>query len=239
MDSPNNAAPVWDWPSSARSSKRTVATNPAIAGEEPGRVVFALHRALAKALEIARSYNLMHGGSDATAALVISSGVLGRRPTVGVPLPGYRTVVLDADDPYVRLARSALPEPDWARPERGELRLFYQPKVDARTRAMTGVEALLRCGAIVAVNYLPTDQRGPLVIQTLSKGHGGNRVYETQVCAMCHVPEQGFTVNELKTSVGMEGVSLRRKVTDNLATVLVTTGAALLLGLRPKSHITC
>lgn len=38
------------------------------------------------------------------------------------------------------------------------------------------VEALLRCGATVAVNYLPTDQRGPLVIQTLSKGHGGNRV---------------------------------------------------------------
>lgn len=38
------------------------------------------------------------------------------------------------------------------------------------------VEALLRCGAIVAVNYLPTDQRGPLVIQTLAKGHGGNRV---------------------------------------------------------------
>lgn len=29
-------------------------------------------------------------------------------------------------------------------------------------------------------------------------------------CAMCHVPEQAFTVNELRTSVGMEGVSLRR-----------------------------
>lgn len=32
----------------------------------------------------------------------------------------------------------------------------------------------------------------------------------TQSCAMCHVPEQGFTSNELRTSVGMEGVSLRR-----------------------------
>lgn len=32
----------------------------------------------------------------------------------------------------------------------------------------------------------------------------------TLSCAMCHVPEQGFTVNELRTSVGMEGVSLRR-----------------------------
>lgn len=32
----------------------------------------------------------------------------------------------------------------------------------------------------------------------------------TLSCAMCHVPEQGFTANELRTSVGMEGVSLRR-----------------------------
>jgi len=32
----------------------------------------------------------------------------------------------------------------------------------------------------------------------------------TLSCAMCHVPEQGFTVNELRTSVGMEGISLRR-----------------------------
>lgn len=35
-------------------------------------------------------------------------------------------------------------------------------------------------------------------------------VNATLSCAMCHVPAQGFTVNELKTSVGMEGVSLRR-----------------------------
>ena len=32
----------------------------------------------------------------------------------------------------------------------------------------------------------------------------------TLSCAMCHVPAQGFTVNELRTSVGMNGVSLRR-----------------------------
>ncbi|MCU0966043.1 MAG: cytochrome-c peroxidase, partial [Burkholderiaceae bacterium] len=30
----------------------------------------------------------------------------------------------------------------------------------------------------------------------------------TLSCAMCHVPEQAFTANELRTSVGMEGVSL-------------------------------
>ncbi len=32
----------------------------------------------------------------------------------------------------------------------------------------------------------------------------------TLSCAMCHVPAQGFTVNEIRTAVGMEGASLRR-----------------------------
>jgi cytochrome c peroxidase len=32
----------------------------------------------------------------------------------------------------------------------------------------------------------------------------------TMSCAMCHVPEQGFTVNELAQAVGVEGRSLRR-----------------------------
>jgi len=32
----------------------------------------------------------------------------------------------------------------------------------------------------------------------------------TMSCGMCHVPEQGFTVNELATPVGMEGASVRR-----------------------------
>jgi cytochrome c peroxidase len=32
----------------------------------------------------------------------------------------------------------------------------------------------------------------------------------TLSCAMCHVPEQGFTVNEIGTAVGIEGRSLRR-----------------------------
>ncbi len=33
---------------------------------------------------------------------------------------------------------------------------------------------------------------------------------ETQSCAMCHIPEQGFTNNELATAVGIEGRSGRR-----------------------------
>lgn len=33
---------------------------------------------------------------------------------------------------------------------------------------------------------------------------------DTLSCGMCHLPEQAFTANELRTSVGMAGVSLRR-----------------------------
>jgi cytochrome c peroxidase len=33
---------------------------------------------------------------------------------------------------------------------------------------------------------------------------------DTMSCGMCHVPEQGFTVNEIATAVGLEGRSLRR-----------------------------
>jgi cytochrome c peroxidase len=35
-------------------------------------------------------------------------------------------------------------------------------------------------------------------------------VNATLSCAMCHLPEEGYTANGLRTSVGMEGVSLRR-----------------------------
>jgi cytochrome c peroxidase len=40
----------------------------------------------------------------------------------------------------------------------------------------------------------------------------------TLSCAMCHVPEQGFTVNEIRTAVGNEGKSLRRNAPTLLNT---------------------
>jgi len=43
----------------------------------------------------------------------------------------------------------------------------------------------------------------------------------TLSCAMCHVPAQAFTVNELRTSVGMEGVSLRRNAPSLLNVAFV------------------
>ena len=42
-------------------------------------------------------------------------------------------------------------------------------------------------------------------------------------CAMCHVPEQGFTVNEIATAVGMEGKSLRRNAPTLLNVAFMTT----------------
>lgn len=39
---------------------------------------------------------------------------------------------------------------------------------------------------------------------------------QTMSCAMCHVPEQGFTSNEVATSVGMFGKSLRRNAPTSL-----------------------
>lgn len=65
----------------------------------------------------------------------------------------------------------------------------------------------------------------------------------TLSCAMCHVPEQGFTVNQLRTSVGMEGVSLRRNAPSLLnvayAAPLFVDGRAASLeaqALQPVLH---
>lgn len=45
----------------------------------------------------------------------------------------------------------------------------------------------------------------------------------TLSCAMCHVPEQAFTVNEIRTAVGMEGVSLRRSAPTLLNVAYATS----------------
>ena len=65
----------------------------------------------------------------------------------------------------------------------------------------------------------------------------------TLSCAMCHVPAQGFTVNELRTAMGMEGVSLRRNAPTllNIAFVdhLFVDGRATSLeaqALQPMLH---
>ena len=65
----------------------------------------------------------------------------------------------------------------------------------------------------------------------------------TLSCAMCHVPGQAFTANEVRTSVGMNGVSLRRNAPTllNVAHVrrLFVDGRAASLeaqALQPLAH---
>ena len=62
---------------------------------------------------------------------------------------------------------------------------------------------------------VPVPDDNPL---TVARSHLGRKLFfdrrlshnNTMSCAMCHVPEQGFTVNELAQAVGIEGHSLRR-----------------------------
>ena len=62
---------------------------------------------------------------------------------------------------------------------------------------------------------VPVPDDNPL---TVARIHLGRKLFfdrrlsrnNTMSCAMCHVPEQGFTVNELAQAVGIEGHSLRR-----------------------------
>jgi cytochrome c peroxidase len=62
---------------------------------------------------------------------------------------------------------------------------------------------------------LPVPEHNPLTAAKIRLGHAlffDRRLSHnnTMSCAMCHVPEQGFTVNELAQALGVEGRSLRR-----------------------------
>jgi cytochrome c peroxidase len=63
--------------------------------------------------------------------------------------------------------------------------------------------------------HVPVPRDNPV---TLEKVQLGRKLFfdrrlslnETMSCAMCHIPEQGFTNNELATAVGIEGKTVRR-----------------------------
>ena len=60
---------------------------------------------------------------------------------------------------------------------------------------------------------LPAQAQAPAAVIELGRALFFERrlsANDTLSCGMCHLPEQAFTANELRTSVGMEGVSLRR-----------------------------
>lgn len=62
---------------------------------------------------------------------------------------------------------------------------------------------------------VPTTESNPITEEKLQLGRKlffdrRLSLNQTQSCAMCHIPEQGFTNNELSVAVGMEGRSGRR-----------------------------
>lgn len=78
---------------------------------------------------------------------------------------------------------------------------------------VAGLVGALPLVSLAAPLGLPDAPRPPTAQVALGRAlffERGLSVNGTLSCAMCHVPEQGFTANELRTSVGMEGVSLRR-----------------------------
>ncbi len=95
--------------------------------------------------------------------------------------------------------------------------------------------ARISLGALsaLAVHAAPPATLGlpPLDPPNLAQAEIGRRLFfdrrlspnQTMSCAMCHVPEQGFTSNEVATSVGMFGKSLRRNAPTSLNVAFQTS----------------
>jgi len=60
----------------------------------------------------------------------------------------------------------------------------------------------------VPMDYVPTRAKADLGRKLFGDARLSRN--NTMSCAICHVPEQGFTSNEVSTAVGLEGRSLRR-----------------------------
>lgn len=73
-------------------------------------------------------------------------------------------------------------------------------------------QAVVPAGPALGLPPLPQAQASAAVIELGRKLFMDRRLSHnnTMSCAMCHVPEQGFSANELGTSLGMEGRTLRR-----------------------------
>ena len=79
---------------------------------------------------------------------------------------------------------------------------------------MTGCDAKLAVSSL-GLPAVPAPEDNPL---TRDKAELGRKLFmdrrlshnDTISCAMCHVPEQGFTSNEMATAIGIEGRSHRR-----------------------------
>lgn len=69
--------------------------------------------------------------------------------------------------------------------------------------------------AMLGLPPIPVPENNPLTREKISLGRKlffdrRLSLNDTFSCAMCHIPEQGFTSNEIQTAVGIEGRSVRR-----------------------------
>ncbi|MBI5107807.1 MAG: methylamine utilization protein MauG [Rhodocyclales bacterium] len=93
----------------------------------------------------------------------------------------------------------------------------------ARRAALAGLVALAACGRAAPVTVpaplglpaVPVPPDAPLLKARIELGRNlfmDRRLSHnnTLSCGMCHVPEQGFTSNELGTAIGLEGQTIRR-----------------------------
>ncbi len=93
----------------------------------------------------------------------------------------------------------------------------YQTQAQALTQR-TGIEADLLGLAMnppLGLPPLPIPANNPITNEKIALGRKlfydrRLSLNQTFSCAMCHVPEQGFTSNEMKTAVGIEGRTVRR-----------------------------
>ncbi|MBX2870203.1 MAG: SCO family protein [Acidiferrobacterales bacterium] len=128
-----------------------------------------------------------------------------------------KTLMLEgeSDQPQMQLAGSTLSQP-------GDYKQGYESK-SYTTKSLAlesrlGVKADLFKLAQRKVNglpELPVPENNPLTQKKIELGRKlffdrRLSINDTFSCAMCHIPEQGFTSNEISTAVGVEGRSVRR-----------------------------
>jgi cytochrome c peroxidase len=127
-----------------------------------------------------------------------------------------RTLLAEAGsepEPASSAAATAGPGDD----KTGEARADYHTRslsLAARRGRSTDLLANLREPPL-GLPPVPTPEDSPVTVERISLGRKlffdrRLSLNGTLSCAMCHIPEQGFTSNELETAVGIEGRTVRR-----------------------------
>jgi diguanylate cyclase (GGDEF)-like protein/PAS domain S-box-containing protein len=168
----------------------------------------------------------MHDGeSDAETLLAQAELALYRAKAEGRETYRFFTPGMDAD----ARRRILLAEELRHAIAHDQLALLYQPQVDARTRAITGVEALIRWrhptrGIVSPVDFIPEAESNGLIIQM------GDWILKTACREARSWIDQGL--KPISVSVNMSAVQFRRpnELQAEVAQILIDSGL-------PASHL--